>query len=497
MLEHLAAKGNAKTLALHPVTKKTLKRWLRDQPKPTKQWVQSAGFAGEPGKVLLVPGADGAAHLALVGTGKGLWSWAAIPNRLPVGRYRIDAELDATQAQTAALGWALGCYEFARYKKPKKTPATLVWPEGCDRGRVTRLVEGIGLARDLINTPAGDMGPSELAAAARKLARKHDARCTITVGKQLLAKNYPAIHAVGRACAQEPRLVDLRWGQAGAPKLTLVGKGVCFDTGGLDLKNPANMKLMKKDMGGAATVLGLAHAIMDAKLPVRLRVLVPAVENSVGGNAFHPLDVLQTRKGMTVEVGNTDAEGRLVLCDALAEADAENPDLIIDLATLTGAARVALGTELPALFCTDDGAAEALLSSGETERDPLWRLPLHTPYRSSLDSKVADINNISAGGYGGAITAALFLKEFVSKGRAWMHIDTMAWSLTDKAGRPQGGDAPGLRALYAMLEQRYPKTGGRRKTAKGRGQAKAKAKAKANKPKARTKAQTKKSARKS
>jgi leucyl aminopeptidase len=275
------------------------------------------------------------------------------------------------------------------------------------------------------------------------------------VGDALLKNNYPAIHAVGRASDRKPRLIDLSWGNAKAKKLTLIGKGVCFDSGGLDLKNPGGMKLMKKDMGGAASVLALAHMVMDAKLNVRLRVLIPAVENSVSGDAYRPLDVIQTRKGLSVEIGNTDAEGRVVLCDALAEADDENPDLIVDFATLTGAARVALGTELPALFCNDDDVAQALLDSGNEVNDPLWRLPLFRAYRRHLDSRVADINNMSSVGQGGAITAALYLQEFISRRQKWMHIDTMAWNSQARPGRPIGGDVQGVRACFDMLARRY------------------------------------------
>jgi len=306
--------------------------------------------------------------------------------------------------------------------------------------------------RDLINTPAGDLGPAELATAARKLAKAHGGRLSVIAGDALLKRNYPAIHAVGRASAKAPRLIDLRWGRRG-PKVTLVGKGVCFDSGGLDLKSAAGMKLMKKDMGGAAHVLGLASMVMAAGLPLRLRVLVPAVENSVSGDAFRPLDVLETRKGLTVEVGNTDAEGRLVLCDALAESSREKPDLLIDFATLTGAARVALGTGLPALFCNDEALAGTLLGHGLARHDPLWRLPLHRPYRASLDSPVADLNNISDGPYGGAITAALFLEAFVGDGVPWAHVDLMAWNTGASPGRPQGGEAMGLRAVYGAIEQ--------------------------------------------
>ncbi len=359
-------------------------------------------------------------------------------------------------ATAAATGWALGGYRFERYKstKARKLP-TLVWPARADKARANAMAESISLVRDLINTPAEDMGPSELAAAARALGRSHKADVKVITGDALLKQNYPTIHAVGRASDDAPRLIDLTWGRKSDPKVTLVGKGVCFDTGGLDLKPAAGMLRMKKDMGGGAHALGLAHLIMALKLRVRLRVLVPAVENNVAGNAFRPLDVITTRKGITVEIGNTDAEGRLVLCDALVEADSENPDLILDFATLTGAARVALGTDLPALFCNNDKLAADLAKAGDAVEDPMWRLPLWRPYRQLLESKVADINNVSEGGFGGAITAALYLQEFVKDTTPWAHFDMMAWNVAGKPGRPAGGEAQALRAVFEMLEKRY------------------------------------------
>jgi leucyl aminopeptidase len=299
------------------------------------------------------------------------------------------------------------------------------------------------------------MGPAELADAAAAVARQAGARCTVIVGDDLLKENYPTIHAVGRGSARAPRLVDITWGEADAPKLTLVGKGVCFDSGGLDIKSSSNMRLMKKDMGGAATMLGLAAAVMDSGLKLRLRLLIPAVENFISATSFRPLDVIRTRKGTTVEVGNTDAEGRLILCDALAEADAEKPALLIDAATLTGAARVALGPDLPALFCNDDKLADALLRAGEAEADPLWRLPLWQPYRRMLDSKIADINNVSESGFAGAILAALYLQEFVARETPWAHLDLYAWNSTARPGRPEGGEALGLRALLTLIRQRF------------------------------------------
>jgi leucyl aminopeptidase len=425
--------------------------------EPAGRWLTATAFTAEPGKTALVPDASGGLARVLVGAAPGeeLWTLAGLPDGLPLGYYRLDPEPEPTVATSMALGWALACYAFARYKRPKRGFATLVWPKAADRGLIERLARGIGLARDLINTPAEHMGPAELAPAADELAARNGARFRVTVGDALLAENYPMIHAVGRASARPPRLVDITWGQASAPKVTLVGKGVCFDSGGLDLKTAGPMRLMKKDTGGAATVLGLASAIMEGGLPVRLRVLIPAVENSVSANAFRPLDVLPTRKGLTVEIGNTDAEGRLILGDALTEADAEKPALLIDMATLTGAARTALGPELPALFSNDDALAGDLLREGLAARDPLWRLPVWPPYRKLLSSTVADINNASESPFAGAITAALYLQEFVATETPWAHIDTYPWNPTARPGRPEGGEALGLRALYRLIERRF------------------------------------------
>ncbi|HXQ63527.1 MAG TPA: leucyl aminopeptidase family protein, partial [Steroidobacteraceae bacterium] len=354
------------------------------------------------------------------------------------------------------LGWALGRYRFERYRKPPiATPLpALVMPANVDAELVRRLVEAEFLARDLINTPAADLGPAELAAAVAAVASRYGAEFRQIVGEQLLTEGFPAIHAVGRAAAGPPRLIDLRWGSAG-PRVTLVGKGVCFDSGGLDLKPASGMLLMKKDMGGAACALALAQAVMDAQLKLRLRLLVPAVENSVAGNAYRPGDVLATRKGLTVEVGNTDAEGRLVLADALALADEERPDLLIDLATLTGAARVALGPELPALYAGSDALALELVASARQASDPVWHMPLWAGYEDEFASKVADLSNVSASPLAGSIIAALFLRRFVAETTPWLHLDLYAWNGKDRPGRPVGAEAQTVRALYGMLAARY------------------------------------------
>ncbi len=459
MLEHLV-EWEAGTIGLVPLKKSELDGWLDTQPEPGRAWVAAHSFTGEAGQSLSMPAPDGSIAAILVGMAEDddPWAFAALPAKLAPGTYAILPALPSKAASWAAQSWALATYAFGRYKaRPARDWPCLVWPEHADRAQVSRTVKAMALVRDLINSPAADLGPAELATAAEVLAADYGARVKVVVGDGLIAENYPAIHAVGRAAApqRQPRLVDLLWGDDSHPKLTLVGKGVCFDSGGLDIKSSGNMKLMKKDMGGAAHVLGLASMIMDAKLPVRLRVLIPAVENAVSGDAMRPGDVLPTRKGLSVEVGNTDAEGRLILCDALAEASREKPQMIIDMATLTGAARTALGTEIAAMFCNDDRLAADIAQAGEANADPVWRLPLHRPYRRLLESKVADISNISDGPYAGAITAALFLSEFVGAGIPWAHFDIMAWNNSSRPGRPDGGEAMALRALYAVIFQRF------------------------------------------
>jgi leucyl aminopeptidase len=424
-MDVFANRANSKTVPIAALTSAAYKTWLPQQPKPTQAWLKTIAYRPDTGAIALLPGKDGNLAAVVLGLGKPtrdptkapLWSFAALPGRLPKGRYQIQNELDPITAHDAALGWAFACYRYDRYltgSSANKVMPTLVWPKGVDRDAVVRAQMATALGRDLITTPAGDLGPAELAEEATKMAESFGAKVTTTVGQKLLTANYPMIFAVGKGSPRPPRLVDIRWGDAKAPKLSLVGKGVVFDSGGLDLKPSSGMKTMKKDMGGAASVLALAYMIMDAKLPVRLRVLLPIVENAISGDSYHPLDVLTTRKGITVEIGNTDAEGRLILSDAIFEADSEQPDLLIDYATLTGAARTALGTELPALFCNDDEVASAILEAGIATVDPMWRMPLFRGYRRQLDSRVADINNMSSSSYGGAITAALFIQEFVS-----------------------------------------------------------------------------------
>jgi len=420
-------------------------------------FVRAAGFEPKAGKHLIVPDAQGKLAGVLFGLeaaddpAKDLFRPGALAGLLPEGTYRFaNAPHDA---RLAALALALGNYQFARYRKPQERNVRLVIPDGVDGDDLTRVIEGVTLARDLINTPSNDMGPAELEQAARALAKQHGATVEVVSGGAL-AKQFPLVSAVGAGSTRAPRLIDLTWGQGSDPKVTLVGKGVCFDTGGLDIKASSGMLNMKKDMGGAATALALAHMIMARKLKVRLRVIIPAVENSISGASFRPRDIYPSRKGINVEIGNTDAEGRLVLADALTLADEDKPALIVDFATLTGAARVAMGPDVAPFFTDDDALAGELMGFGTAENDPLWRLPLWRPYDSMLDSKVADLNNVASGGHGGAITAALFLRRFVAA-KSWLHLDIFAWTASAKPGRPEGGECQTARALYAMLSARY------------------------------------------
>ena len=421
-----------------------------------RRWCAANGFAGEAGRFVLIPGADGAPSAVLAGCDArdAIFGLATLPVRLPEGRYVLDPRGLALDAGDVALGWALGAYQFTRYKKASRVPAQLVVDPAVAQ-RAGMLARAAYQVRDLINTPTEDMGPAELADAIRVLAGQHRANYREWVGDELLAANFPTIHAVGRASHRAPRLAELTWGAADAPHLVIVGKGVCFDTGGLDLKPADGMRWMKKDMGGAAHAIGLASLVLAAKLPLRLTLLVPAVENAVAGNAYRPGEVITTRAGLSVEVDNTDAEGRLVLCDALAYAAEHKPDLILDFATLTGAARVALGPDLPALFANQDDIADGLLDAAQATRDPLWRMPLWRPYLAMLDSHVADLANSGASRHAGAITAALYLERFVPESQAWAHLDVYSWNDSDKPGHPRGGEAQGLRAYFEFLRNRY------------------------------------------
>jgi len=455
------ARGSAEAIPIWFVTSANYPDVRQAIGAEASAFADAAGFEPKAGRYLLLPGTSGAqSGNALGGILFGIESEdqtkdpflpGRLPQHLPNGIYRFANE--PHDARLAALAFALGTYRFTRYRKAEPRAIKLDLPQSIAREELEHIVEGVTLARDLINTPANDMGPAQLEQAARKLAARHVATITAVIGDELIEQNFPLIHAVGRAAASAPRLIDMSWGDANQPRVTLVGKGVCFDTGGLDIKPESAMLNMKKDMGGAATALALAHMVMARGLKVRLRVLIPAVENAIAGSSFRPRDIYTSRKGITVEVGNTDAEGRLILADALALADEDKPALIFDFATLTGAARVALGPDVPAFFTDDDRLADELMRAATAENDPLWRLPLWRPYESMLESKVADINNVG-GSQGGAITAALFVRRFVAA-ESWVHFDLFAWTSSAKAGRPEGGECQAARALYALLAARY------------------------------------------
>ncbi|MDE4133463.1 leucyl aminopeptidase family protein [Phaeobacter sp. QD34_3] len=448
-------------LSLHIVDQDSCADWLQSQPARVAQWAQANGFRGAIGQVLIVPGEDTAAPaMALAGYGTALqrarrrFVLAAAAEKLPEGTYRLAGQtgentIPQDQLAQECFGWLMSDYRFDRYKEVKGSGAALIAPEGIDATAIESLVAAECLTRDLINTPAADMGPDQLQAAAEGLAQDFGARTEVTLDEALLSGNFPMIHAVGRAAAARPRLIDMRWGDTG-PKLTLVGKGVCFDTGGLNLKPGASMGLMKKDMGGSATVLGLARMIMAAGLPVQLRVLIPAVENAVSGNAFRPGDILTSRKGLTVEINNTDAEGRLVLADALTLASEDDPDLLISMATLTGAARVAVGPDLAPFYAGSDADAAAIAGGAARMADPVWRMPFHAPYEEMIEPGIADLDNAPSGGFAGSITAALFLRRFAGETR-YMHFDIYGWTPNAAPARPKGGVGQGARAIFAAL----------------------------------------------
>ncbi|MCV2894919.1 leucyl aminopeptidase family protein [Lentibacter sp. XHP0401] len=434
-----------------------LEAWLGQQSVPVKTWVKGAGFAAKPGEALAVPATDGSMLCALAGYGdvaarkRGRFALAAAAARLPEGNYKLVSTLEGPELEAEALGWLLGQYVFDRYAEAKAPAARLLAPEGMNAAKIEAIAKGEALTRDLINTPANDMGPVALEAAASELAQAHGAEFHVIRGEALLDENFPLIHTVGRASDQAPRLIDMRWGAAG-PKLTLVGKGVCFDTGGLNLKPGASMALMKKDMGGAATVLGLAHMIMALELKVQLRVLIPAVENAVSSNAFRPGDILTSRKGLTVEINNTDAEGRLVLADALAFGAEGTPDLMISMATLTGAARVAVGPDLAPYFSDDEGFVSALETGAATAQDPVWRMPFWEAYETMIEPGIADLDNAPSGGFAGCITAALFLRRFAGDVN-YAHFDIYGWNPAAKPARPKGGVGMAARALLEALPE--------------------------------------------
>lgn len=455
-----SAKANEGCVALVPVSRKTLDATLKKIGKSGRAWVEANGFDARAGSVAPVPGKSGSIGRILIGTGaqhpssQDPWWLSGAVTKLPAGTYTIEADLDEQTLAAAALGWCLAQYQFSRYKKSPAAKRKLVGLARPVIASTKHQIAAAVLVRNLVNTPAEDMGPADLQDAAEALAEEYGGKSATITGEDLLEENLPAIHAVGRAAAEgrEPRLIDLRWGNPDAPSLTLVGKGVCFDTGGLDLKPSAGMRIMKKDMGGAAHALGLAQLIMASKLDVNLRVLISAVENSVSANSYRPGDVVHTRKGLTVEIGNTDAEGRVVLCDALTVACEEAPDLLIDFATLTGAARVALGADLPATYTNKDSVWQALDTAAAKTGDPLWRMPLWAPYDSSLSSGIADLGNVADDGFAGSITAALYLQRFVDRSVPWVHFDVYSWNKKPRPGRPVGGEAQGLRATYTAIK---------------------------------------------
>ncbi|WP_419812719.1 leucyl aminopeptidase family protein [Bacterioplanoides sp.] len=447
----------AQASSVTPLTvleKNDYSNWLAQQPSQIQSWLSATGFSGVGAQLL--PAADGSASSALFVCDSldDFFAAGDLSAQLPAGQYQIDNISTTDTLIAIAFAWGAGAYRFEKYKSNDKPQAQLVLADDDVLKVASDMVQAVRWTRDLINTPAGDMMPQHLAAATEEIAEQFGASVTQVIGDDLLTQNYPTIHAVGRASEHAPRLIDLRWGNPQAPKITLVGKGVCFDSGGLDLKPSAAMRLMKKDMGGAAQVLGLAYLIMSQQLPIHLRVLIPAVENAVSSNAFRPGDVITTRKGTTVEIDNTDAEGRLVLCDALTEAVTDQPEIIFDFATLTGACRVALGTELPGFFTNQLQLAGDLMQQGNKVTDPVWQLPLHKPYKDMLKSDVADMTNSVPGPFGGAITAALYLEHFVDD-TPWVHFDVMAWNNRKLPGRPTGGEAMGIRAVFEYLQGRY------------------------------------------
>lgn len=457
----IAPSASTAAIPVHVVEQGTAPALLQSLGAPAQAFAAASGFDGSAGQLLLLPDADGALSAVLFGVANVAepgFALGDLARKLPGGDFRL--EISAEAQEEAALAFALGSYRFERYRKPSTRPAPrLMVGESVDLDRLGLILDGMALARDLVNTPASDLGPAELCDAALHLFADHGGRARVIEGEALLAEGFPMVHAVGRASTRAPRLLDAVWGEEGHPRVTLVGKGVVFDTGGLDIKPSSAMALMKKDMGGAAAVLALASMIMAADLPVRLRVIVPAVENAISGASFRPGDVLASRKGLTVEIGNTDAEGRLILADALALADEEEPEILIDMATLTGAARVALGPDLPPFYTDDEAFAAELADHASAVRDPLWRLPLWRPYESYLESRIADINHIntSGAGFAGSITAALFLARFVEKARVWAHFDIYGWNPADRPGRPLGGEAQAARALFSLLAARYPR----------------------------------------
>ncbi|MDF2530285.1 MAG: pepA 2 [Gammaproteobacteria bacterium] len=458
MLVSSIAAGAANAVTLLPLDKPHFDSWLKQQDAFVQQWLKSHKFTAECGQICDIPDpVNGHIKFAVVGVSpkNSLWSLAECPKQLPVGVYTLHDQFDLLKPEQAALGWGLACYRFDRYMSTKKAAFPQLLVSESVLVKVKPVLDAICWVRDLINMPAEDMGPEQLALEAKSMAQRYQAEFREVIGQELQKAGYAGIYTVGRAANQSPRLIDIKWGKPSDPKITLVGKGVCFDSGGLNLKPADNMLLMKKDMGGAAHALGLAQLIMEAKLPVCLRVLIPAVENAVSQSSYRPGDIITSRNGITIEVGNTDAEGRVILADALDEASKDHPSLLIDFATLTGAARIALGTGLPALFCNRDNLAHEVVKKGQQINDPVWQMPLFAPYKRLIKGKFADLTNNPGTSMGGAITAALFLECFVGENIPWLHIDLMAWNDSNQPGRPEGGEAMAIRALFAYLVEHY------------------------------------------
>ncbi len=457
MTESFVYGGRETATPIAIVSRSSFTRYKSKLSKPQLKWLEQNDFCAKAGNLCSIPATDGSVEKFVCGVGDiaDPFAIADLPTRLPEGLYTLEGSGVKANFETLAIGWGLGAYQFNRYKKATRKPALLKLPNSSNHPRIQEMVASTCRVRDLINTPAEDMMPQHLSAVVAELAQTHAGDFQEIVGDDLLAANYPCIHTVGRASIHPPRLIELVWGNKKHPTVTLVGKGISFDSGGLDIKPAAGMRVMKKDMGGAAQAIGLAQMIMALELPIRLRLLVAAAENAISSNSFRPGDIIQTRSGITVEIDNTDAEGRLVLCDALTEACEEKPDLLIDFATLTGAARVAVGTEISAFFCNDRELAKQIFDAGEAVYDPTWELPLHKCYRSYLKSNVADMQNSANTPFGGATTAALYLQSFVDDSISWAHFDIMAWNNRNRAGRPVGGEAMGIRAVYEVLEKRF------------------------------------------
>jgi len=448
-----------KLIPIKPIIQNGFTKWLEQQSEFVKNLVKMNGFSAQSASICLISNKNGELDQVLLGMNDqdDFWAFGVLPLSLPCEDvYNIDtAEFSQGQLEKASIAWGLGSYCFVKYKKDINENPKLFISKICNKNHIVNIVSSVCLVRDLINTPAEDMNPVILAQAASNIAKKYDAKFKQIVGDDLLQNNFPGVHVVGRASIHSPRLIEFQWGDVNHPKITLVGKGICFDSGGLDLKPASGMELMKKDMGGAAHALGLAQMIMTAKLPINLRVIIPIAENLVSGSSYKPGDVVKMRNGITVEITNTDAEGRVILADVLTYACEDKPDLLIDFATLTGAARIALGTELQAMFTNDCKIGEQIFNSCYEVDDQVWHLPLYAQYKELLDSKIADMKNCAASSYGGAITAALFLQEFVAKEIKWIHFDIMGANIKTKPGRPEGGEAMSIRGLFSYLHEKY------------------------------------------